>query len=470
MSLSVYKLTKPFGDLTEGQIVHLDPDEAAALLDAGLIEEASAEDVGGGEEEAEGGESPMEDAAQNAVKRLTSRLEKSVAKATEKVAAKFTSPTAQRPSFGSVPATIKEPIFKSFGHMLQAQYKAHRGDQRASRMLHAYEEELRLKAPLGANESGGGGTQGGYAVKPEWYNRIWDKVRNYPDLLGKTEQVNINSNTLNIPAINETSLANGSRHGGVQSYYVGEGSTITSSYPALMQVTASLKTLCSLVYVTNQLLQDSNIENFETFIRDKVALEFAWQHNDAVINGSGSGQPTGILNQAALVTVTKSSNDVAAMFGFDDLANMYRALYPGSRANAVWIMNPEAYSVFLRQVFVTATGTATSYPAFGGVSFNIADEFPMRIFGKPVIECMNCPQLGLPGDIILADLSQLVTAQHPGLEAAISTEIQFTTLQTAYRFVRRFDIVSPWTAALTPADGATKYNYSPFIVLQSRGT
>jgi hypothetical protein len=100
--------------------------------------------------------------------------------------------------------------------------------------------------------------------------------------------------------------------------------------------------------------------------------------------------------------------------------------------------------------------------------YNAHDEFPLRIFGRPVIEVMNNPQLGAAGDIILCDLSQLVCAEMPGLEADVSFEIQFTTYQTAFRFVRRYDIKSPWTAALTSVDG--NYSYSPFVCLQARGT
>lgn len=469
--LVAYVFNQDFGANSEGDVVQLDPETAQALVDAGVISEASEEHVNGGDEGEEATpEAPEQNAAlTRAVASLSKNLEKTIAKTTEQVVSRVVN-TARPTGLGTVPAQTKAPVFKCMGEMLKAQWQASQGNVRARNQLNAYEQELRLKAPpLGSNE--GTNTQGGYAVKPEWYREIWDKVRDYPNLLDMTEVININSNTLNIPALSETSLVDGTRHGGVLAYWLAEAATATSSYPALTQVQSVLNTQVVLVYVTNQLLQDANIENFESFINKKVALEFAWQHNQAVISGSGSSQPTGILNQPSLVTVTKSGNDTNAMFGFRDLANMYRALYPPSRNNAVFIMNPEAYAILLSMVFEPSTGSATTYPAFGGLSYNAADErSPLRIFGRPVIECMNNPQLGLPGDIILADLSQLVCAQHPGIEAAISTEIQFPTLQTAYRFVRRYDLKSPWTAALTPADGKTQYNYSPFVVLQSRGT
>jgi HK97 family phage major capsid protein len=468
-AVQAYIVAQDLGELKEGDVLHIDADKAQPLVDAGILTEATEEDVNGGQDDDQG-EGEMADAPEQnaavtrAIASLSKTLESNIAKATELAVSKVNKKTNN--SIITVPATPKKEVFRCMGEMLQSVVKARNGDRRAMNMLAAHQEEIRLKAPLGSNE--GTNTQGGYAVKPVWYDRIWDKIREYPKLLEKTERISINSNTLNIPALNETSLADGSRHGGVLAYWVTEGNTATSSYPALTQVQAILNTQVVLVYVTNQLLQDANIEAFDQFIGKKVALEFLWQENNAVVNGSGSGQPTGVLNQPALVTVAKSTNDTNAMFGFDDLANMYKSLYPPSRANAVWLMNPEAYSVFIRQVFVTASGTATTYPAFGGVSYNAADEFPLKIFGRPVIENMSNPQLGLPGDIALVDLSQLVTAEQPGMQADVSYEIQFTSLQTCFRFVRRYDIKSPWTAALTSVDG--HYSYSPFVVLASRGT
>jgi HK97 family phage major capsid protein len=457
-----YILKKPFGNMAEGEVIHMDQEDAQAMVDAGVLEEAAHEDVNGGEEDAgEEMEAPVDAAMSRAVSRISKDMEKSIVKATEGAVSRLAKPGLNMPSV--TPATAKTPVFKCTAEMLLAQVKGQRGDRKALNQLAAFQDEIRLKAPLGSNE--GTNTQGGYAVKPEWYKEIWDKVRDYPDLMGRTERISINSNTLNIPALNETSLADGSRHGGVLAYWVSEGAAATSTYPALTQVQSVLNTQVVLVYVTNQLLQDANIEAFDTFINKKVGLEFRWQENGAICTGTGSSQPTGILNQPSLITVAKEAGQAAATIVFPNLAKMYRSLYPGSRAAAVWLVNPETYQQLVSMTFPNAAGT---YPAFGGLTFNAHDEFPLRIFGKPAVEVMNLPQLGNVGDIILADLSQLITAEHPGIQADVSHEIQFTTLQTAFRFVRRYDVKSPWTAALSAVDG--NYSYSPFVTLQSRGT
>ena len=462
MALVSYVFDKDFAANHAGDVVSMEPDEANPLVEAGYLKEATAEDVNPeeSEEQEEYAAPEMEAAVTRAVTDAFGKLESKLVTAAQKaVSNKGVTPR--------VPAQVATPVFKSMGAMLQAAVQSRNGNRVALQKMAAYGEEIRKKSPLGANE--GQNTQGGYFIKPEWYKEVWDKIHDYPRLLGMTDQYSISGNQLNINEISETGAADGQRHGGVLGYWVTEAAALTSSYPAMTQQTLTLNTNVVLVYVTNQLLHDANIESFDSKIKQLAGLELLWQENDAVINGSGTNQPLGIINQPALVTVTKSSNDTAAMFGFRDLAKMFQSLYPASRANACWIVNPEGYTALVSMVFEPATGSATTYPAFGGITYNAQDEkYPLRIFGKPVIECLNNPQLGLPGDIILTDLKQLVTAEHPEVYVDVSEHVQFTTLQTAFRFYRRYDIRSPWKAVYASKDG--NYNYSPFVVLSSRGT
>jgi HK97 family phage major capsid protein len=450
-----YRVTEAFGSNNEGDIVHLDSEKGQRLVDAGVLEEAKEEEVNGGGDMADDGDMAQEAAVQRSI-------EEAVAKATEKAVAKITK--QQTPL--TIPAQAKEPVFKSVGAMAHAVWRAEKkNDRRYRNMLDAHDKDmadLRLKTPLGMNE--GTSSQGGYAVKPEWYKEIWDKIRDYPHLLDRCNRIPANSDTFNIPAVNETSLADGSRHGGVLGYYTSEGAPATASQAALTQVQAVVQTLVILSYITNQLLEDANVEAIDKVLTRLSGLEMLWQQNQGIIAGAGTTQPVGILNQPALITVTKSSHDSNAQIGYDDLLAMDKALYAGSRANSVFLANPECRAQLQGMAFQNVGGT---YPA-AGLTYTYADEYPLRIFGRPVIECLNCSQLGSVGDLILADLSQLVAYERPNIQFDISTDIQFNTLQTAFRWVYRWDVRSPWTAALTSVDG--HYSYSPFVALQSRGT
>lgn len=439
-----------------GDVVELEEDQAQALLDAGVISPQ--------EDEASEDDAPVEDAAvTRAIEALGKRLEDSLVKVSEKVAG-----NTAKGFNAAIPSQAKQPVFKCAGEMFLRLAQAKNNNRNAQKQLQAYQDEVKVKAPAGANE--GNNSQGGYFLKPTWYDEIWDKVRDYPDLLGMTDRVSITGNTYNINEINETSLVDGSRHGGIRNYWVGEAAALTSSYPALAQTTLVLNTNVVLVPVTNQLLHDANIESFDKKIKELAGSELLWAQNQACLSGSGTNQPLGVLNQPALITVTKSTNDTNAMFGFRDLANMFARMYPLSRNNAVWLVNSEAMGVLISMVFEPSSGSATTYPAFGAVSYNAADPFPYRIFGRPVIETFNNSQLGAAGDILFVDLKQLITPENPEVFVDVSEHVGFTTLETYFRFYRRYTIGSPWTAPLVPADGATSRSYSPFISLQGRGT
>ncbi|MDP2364847.1 MAG: phage major capsid protein, partial [Ignavibacteria bacterium] len=64
-------------------------------------------------------------------------------------------------------------------------------------------------------------------------------------------------NGFKIPAIDETSRADGSRWGGVRAYWGAEAATITASKAKFRQISIELQKLFALCYVTEELLQDA---------------------------------------------------------------------------------------------------------------------------------------------------------------------------------------------------------------------
>jgi HK97 family phage major capsid protein len=464
MALTAYAVEKPFAGHQEGEVMHLDEDQAAALSE--YVREATEEDLNSGGElqdvENESEDNPGEPGEQEVDRAALTRAVKDQAKKVFAQQAKTRSDFF-RPH--STPAEPKGPVFKGMNDFVRAIYRSKQGDRTSLNKLAAHENQVSIKAPLGANE--GTNSQGGYSVVPVWSDEIFRKVKKYPDLLGMTNKMSINSSTYNLPVVSESSLADGSRNGGVLAYWVSEGSLATSSFVNMNTVQAVKNTQVVLSYITNQLLEDNSYDIQNTLLPDTVGEEYGWQHMVAVAQGSGSGQPTGILNQPSLVTVASGSTH--GTFTFTDLASMYRRIWPPSRGQSCWLLNPEALNQLIQMVFLPTGSSTGTYPAFGGITYNAEDEIQYRIFGRPVFEVMSLPAIGLSGDIILADLKALTCIETAGMEVAMSTELQFATLQTAFRWVRRYDIKSGWTAAVTPFSGSAN-TYSPFVCLASRGT
>lgn len=468
--LVAYVFNAPFGANNEGDVIQLDPEEAQPLVDAGVIAEATQEHLSGTEEEEESPGDEMQEAAlskqlralSQQITKLGGNLHENAVKATESAVNKI---LAKQKSSFSIPATPKsdEEVFRSPGEAMYHMWKANRtGDVRSKNMLREYSK----KSPLGMAESST--SLGAYDIKKDYLDHVYKKLRQYPKLIEMTNVVPAKSKTFDIPYVTETSLSDsgGTRHGGVTGYWTAEAATITSSYPAGNVVTASLQTLFVLSFVTQQLLDDANIEAIDKLISEMALLEILFKQNQAFISGSGSGEPLGLANQPAKYTVPKSSSDAASggVIGFDDLAAMEAHLWPGSRGTAVWIMNPQLLSRLRTLAFPNTAGT---YPAYG-LTYDIHEDFKYRLFGYPIIECLNCAQAGAEGDVYLVDPKVLFTYQYPGIQIDVSNEYAFTTAQNAYRFLYRADIKSGWQSSVTAADG--NWVYSPILSLQARGT
>lgn len=449
-----YIVIQGFGTYSEGDIIQLDDAVAQSMVDGGLIQEATEDDLNGGEDEAEQLGADDDQMMTDAVKGITKKLENAITTATQSAIKKM-QPQVKRPAL-SVPAEQKQPIFKSQGDMLRALYKVHKyNDRTSANRLAAWS----TKVPSGHSE--GTNADGGYAVVPEWADSIWDKERGEVDLVGMCTPHTVTGKTINIPAINETARTNGGRFGGLQSYWGSEGDSLSPSKIGLTNVTLTVNKLYVFCFMTNELISD-NAYNLDQYIQDKVGDEFLFKKNDAIVNGAGTTEPTGILNAAAKVAVNKESAQTAATINFANIAKMWGRLYHKSRAKAVWLANQEVEQQLITMAFTTG-GTTPAH----GLTYNVAEEFPLRLFGRPVHVIEACAALGNEGDLILCDPSQLDVLAKPML-VDVSTDYAFRTDETAYRFCYRMDAKSPWTAALTPYKGSA--TLSPFITLQSRGT
>jgi len=88
-----------------------------------------------------------------------------------------------------------------------------------------------------------------------------------------------------------------------------------------------------------------------------------------------------------------------------------------------------------------------------------------ELMGLPVIPTEHNAALGTKGDIVLADLSQVLLADKGAVQAAASMHVRFLYDEMAFRFTYRVDAQTTWKKPLTPKDGGA--TLSPFIGLAS---
>lgn len=311
----------------------------------------------------------------------------------------------------------------------------------------------------GMNESSG--ADGGYLVMPEFAAGIIDRVY-ANDLWSRTDHYTVTGNSMTFNVNAETSRANGSRHGGLRGYWLGEGATKTASAPTIRQVTMKLVKLAVVVYLTDELLEDTG-NVLRDYVTRKAAEEFNFMIGDSLINGTGVGQPLGILNAPSLVSVAKETGQAADTIVPENIVKMQARFFAPNDPNSVWLHNQDiGPQLHLMTLGIGTAGQVVFMPPGGLSSAPYA-----TLQGRPLLPTEFNPTLGDQGDIIKADLGQILSISKGGIMSAASIHVEFLTDQTALRFVMRLN-ARPWeTAPITPYKGSAN-TQSNFVTLDAR--
>jgi HK97 family phage major capsid protein len=327
--------------------------------------------------------------------------------------------------------------FKSFGEFL--------------RTIRYNTQDARLKTGF----SEGSDVAGGFTVPEEFLNKLLMDSLEQSVIRGNgATVVPMGRDTMNIPKIVDSSHAS-TVFGGVVGYWLEEGGTKTPTQPTFGQIKLIAKKLIGYTYASDELLDD-NAVGLSGLISTLFGNALAWYEDDAFINGSGVGQPLGILKSGSLLSLNRTA---VTTVGIADLANMVGRLLPGSFGRAVWLANP----VVLPKLVQLASTTLVWQPFDQGM----AKAPPATVLGRPIYFTEKCAALGSAGDLILADLSYYLIGDRQKMTMATSKDVMFTTDQTAWRFVERVD-GQPWVdAKFQPKNGST---LSPFVTLYSLTT
>ena len=305
-------------------------------------------------------------------------------------------------------------------------------------------------------------SEGGFLVPQEFSTDLMERSIETGLLASRCTPQPMSGGKLQIPCVNETSRADGSRQGGVRAYWLSEAAQITASQPAFGAITLEPNWLSALIYCTDELLEDATA--LAAWMNRAVPDELAFKIDDAIVNGTGAGQPLGIMNANAMVSVSKESGQNKETIVPQNIVKMYARLEGRARrgSTAAWFINQDCLpQLFLMSLTVGTGGGPVFMPAGGlsGLPYN-------TILGLPVVEIEQCQTLGTTGDIVLGDLSQYLLAQRRGLDVASSIHIRFDYSETAYRFRMRLDGQPSVLSALTPFKGSN--TISPFVKLNTR--
>lgn len=369
----------------------------------------------------------------------------------------------------AVTSTVRERVlgdpkrgFKSLGHFAAEVFSAGPGGQQSN--------ALRLLAAAGdPTNQQVVGSDGGFLVPPAFADGIYEGLTKEADSISQLCDVytipnGVESMTFNADA--EVSRADGSRAGGIQGYWKSELAAMTGSRPTFREVTLQPQELYVFVYATDKLLRNASV--LSQYINKKATDEIKFKMNNAIINGTGAGQPKGILNSACRVTVAKETGQAAATIVKSNIQKMWQRLLAKSQQRGYWFYDNSIFEQLSSIVLNVGTGGVPLYMPPGGLSGAPYG----TILGRPAMPLEYCPVLGVEGDLIFADLQAYALGIRGGIDAAMSIHLKFDYAQTAFRFIFEVD-GQPWLNSaitpFTPSGTTTKtQTLSPFATIAAR--
>lgn len=349
--------------------------------------------------------------------------------------------------------------FATFGEQLAAVMRAG---------IHGGSVDPRLRniraAATGMSESVP--SDGGFLVQQDFSTKLLQDVFATGILasrVGTRVPISGSANSTKINGVDETSRAS-TRWGGIVGYWEEEAGEKTKSAPKFRKIELNLRKLIGLCYATDELLEDAG--QLEAIVNRGFVSEFGFLLDDAIINGTGAGQPLGFLNAGCLVSQAKETGQKAATIVAENIVKMYSRMFASSLSSAVWLVNQNTLPQLFTMSLSVGTGGAPIFMPAGGLSSAPYNQ----ILARPVLPIEQAATLGTVGDIIFADLQNgYILAEKGGIKSDVSIHVAFVTDQSCFRFVLRVDGQPVRASALTPYKGSsTTDTQSHFIALASR--
>lgn len=342
--------------------------------------------------------------------------------------------------------------FKSFGEYAQAVKQA--GQRNGS-----VDERLTINAAAPStfgNEAAGG--DGGFAIPPQYATEIWTHSLEQDSLLPFTDNTEISGNGMVLPKDETTPWGTD----GIRAYWQAEALAGTPTKPKLSTTQMRLHKLMALVPITDELLADSAA--IGSYLSKKLPISIRWKTDEALLFGTGNGQPLGALQGNAAVVQAKESGQATLTLQALNLANMVARLPAGSFGRAFWLINNDV----LPSLFTLTLGNYPIYlpasnPTVGGIQVSPYG----TLLGRPIVVSQHAKSFSSQGDVSLLDMSYYRTiTKAEGIRTDMSLHLYFDADAAAFRATFRIDGQPAIYNPIQPANGSK--TLSPFVQLAAR--
>ncbi len=262
---------------------------------------------------------------------------------------------------------------------------------------------------------------GGYLVPAEWDSRLIQSLEeeNVMRSLGTSITTN-GEHKINMVASEPSA------------YWVSEGAAVTFTDATFDQVSLDAHKLAIAAKVTSELLAD-NAYNLESHLIDMFSRRIAVAEEDAFLNGTGNGQPTGLFTTMADPANKEYCSQISgSSLAADDILSTVYALKRPYRRSASFLMNDATLAVIRK--FKDGNNAYMWQPSY------TAGE-PDRLLGYPIHTSPYAPTIETNGKPILAfgDFSYYNVADRGTRSVQILNELFATNDMVGFIMKERVD-------------------------------
>ncbi|MFA5377691.1 MAG: phage major capsid protein [Dehalococcoidia bacterium] len=303
------------------------------------------------------------------------------------------------------------------------------------------------------------GASGGFLVPVEQYNGIMAIAAEKSIVRQRANIIRMARRQMDFTVLDQTGTAAGVGHwfGGMLFYWADEAAEKTITTASWRQMSLVAKKLIGYTRASDELVADASI-SLNDFLSGPFGFAggVAWMEDYAFLNGTGVGQPLGVINAGATISVARQ---VQQSVTYEDLTQMQENHM--GEDSAVWVASISLKHVLMNMTYPTGNPALVWQPS-------AREGMPGTLFGRPIYWTEKVPSRGNAGDIGLYDFSQYLLGDRQATTITTSGDEFFRYDQTSWRVVHRID-GRPWlNAPLTLQDGTS--TVSPFVILGAKST
>ena len=314
-------------------------------------------------------------------------------------------------------------------------------------------DERLTQLSMNATMQGGGSAGEGYSLPPEYRDQVWEIMQGFDEFGPLIDEEPTNRREVKLMADETTPWGTA----GIKAYWRAEGAQMSASQLADEGRNVPLHELYTMAVATEELLEDA--PRLNSRLTNKAGMAIAWKKNEAIVEGTGVGQPLGWTKGDAQVVVAKESGQAAGSIVTQNIAKMFSRLQVVPGDTPFWLMNQDT----LPQLMDLTLGDKPIWTPPNG----FVDAPGGFLLGRAIRFSEYAETLGTQNDIqLISPKGYYAARRSAGIQFASSIHLYFDYNKEAFRWVFRYGGQPHLSAPITPNKGTATRSH--FVTLATR--